>query len=286
MEEIEKFLKLEVKLSDYGSGDGYGSGSGDGYGSGSGDGSGYGYGSGSGDGYGYGSGYGSGDGYGYGSGDGDGYGYGDGSGDGYGYGDGSGSGDGDGSGDGYGDGDGDGSGSGYGDGDGYGSGDGSGDGYGDGYGSGLKTLNNQKIYLIDAVQTIIESVKGNVARGFIVNKDLTLQECYIAKGENTFSHGETLKKAVDSLQQKLLRNLPTEERIKKFKEKFKDFTEKFKAVEFYDWHFFLTGSCEMGRNSFVKNNGIDLENDLLTVNEFIQLTKNSYGGETINLLKS
>jgi len=126
----------------------------------------------------------------------------------------------DGSGYGYGSGYGDG----YGDGDGSGYGDGYGDGYGsgsgDGYGDGLKTLNNQKIYLIDGVQTIIKSVKGNIAKGFVVKSDLTLTSCFIAKGENKFAHGETAEEAISQLQNKLLADLSTEERIEKFKEHF------------------------------------------------------------------
>ena len=37
----------------------------------------------------------------------------------------------------------------------------------------------------------------------------------------------------------------------------------------------------MGRKSFATNNNIDLDNDRLTVNEFIELTKNSYDSEII-----
>ena len=94
---------------------------------------------------------------------------GDGYGDGYGNSDGSGYGYGDGSGYGYG------SSYGYGDGSGYSNGDG--DGYGDGYGYGVKSINNDRVYLIDNVQTIIKSVRNNIAKGFILNKDLTLSSC-------------------------------------------------------------------------------------------------------------
>jgi len=150
---------------------------------------------------------------------------------------------------GYGDGDGYGSGDGYGYGSGYGSGYGygSGDGSGDGSGYGLKSLNNQKIYLIDGVQPIIKSVKNNIAKGFIVQSDLTLVPCYIAKGENTFAHGETLSEALTELNRKLLLNSPIEERIVKFKEAFSSFTEKYKAIDFYNWHTLLTGSCNLGK---------------------------------------
>jgi hypothetical protein len=211
------------------------------------------------------------------SGDGSGYGYGSGDGDGSGYG--YGSGDGDGSGDGYG------SGYGYGSGDGYGSDDGYGygSGYGDGY--GLKSLNNQKVNSIDEVPTIIKSVKNNIAKGFIVHNDLTLTKCFIAKGENQFSHGETLEDALNSLQEKLLLNKPIEERIEDFKTNFNNLTDEYQAKEFYKWHFLLTGSCDLGRKSFVNDKKIDLENDKFSVLKFIDLVQNSYGSDIIRQLK-
>ena len=221
-------------------------------------------GSGSGDGYG--------DGSGSGSGSGDGYGYGDG------YGDGSGSGSGYGSGYGYGDGYGDGSGDGYGYGDGYG--DGYGSGSGSGYGYGVKTYNGQKVYIIDGLETIIESIKANYSKGFILNKDLTLKPCYIAKTGDCFAHGGTLKDAVRDATKKYTHTLPVEERIKSFTQQFKKGT-KYRAEEFFNWHNTLTGSCEFGRKQFCFDNVINVSTDKLTVEEFIKLTKNSYGKDII-----
>ena len=42
----------------------------------------------------------------------------------------------------------------------------------------------------------------------------------------------------------------------------------------------------MGRNAFVRNGGYDLENDTFTVKEFIDITKDSYGGEVIRQLEA
>jgi hypothetical protein len=171
---------------------------------------------------------------------------------------------------------------GYGNGDGYGNGYGDGDGDGDG--NGLKSLNNQPIYLIDSVQTIITSLRNNIAKGFIVNLDLTLTPCYIVKQDNYFSHGTTLKEAFNSLQEKLYENCPLEERISKFKEQFPNFKSKYKASDLFIWHNVLTGSCKMGRESFCRDKSINLETDTFTILEFIELTKNSYGGENIKAL--
>lgn len=242
---IEKFIAL-----DDGTGYGYGSGcSGDGTGSSSG--TGYGCG-GSGDGSGYndgsGSGYGS-DGYGYDSG----YNDGTGSGTGYGYNDGTGSGSG-----------------------GY--------GYDSGYGHDIKEFNNQKVYVIDTIPTIITAVRNNIAKGYVLKSDMTLFDCYIVKNENIFAHGDTLKEAVQALSDKHLARKDTNEVIERF---FETFTkeENYSAKEFYIWHSRLTGSCELGRKTFAQNHGIDIENDLMTVKEFIELTENAYGGSVIKKLK-
>ena len=221
-----------------------------------------------------------------GSGSGSGYGSGSGSGDCDGYG----SGYGDGDGDGYGSGDCDGSGSGSGSGSGYGSGSGSGYGYGYGYGSGsgdgygVKSINGNPIYVVDNIPTIITNVKGNIAKGFILHSDLSLTPCFIVKENNQFSHGNTLHEAFESLQEKLYDDSTEEERIDKFKEHFSDFSKKYSAKDLFIWHHVLTGSCKAGREAFCKDKGIDVNNDRFTVYEFIELTKNSYGGDIIRRL--
>lgn len=220
------------------------------------------------------------------------------SGNGDGFGDGWGNGDGDGSGDVYGDGYGNGRGNGYGSGygDGWGFGNGSGDaddcGYGSGYGSGygcgrgngIGKINNKVIYQIDTIPTIIEHILGNVAKGHMLNSDLTLTPCYIAKGNGHFAHGETLINAVESLRAKIFENMSPDEAISAFLEKF-DPNKTYTGHDFYKWHHYLTGSCEMGRDAFVKARGIDLD-DTFTVNEFIAFCIDEYGGEIIQELKA
>ena len=210
-----------------------------------------------------------GDGYGsgYGSGDGSGSGYGSGDGYGSGYGDGYGSGDGSGYGSGYGDG------SGYG----YGSGDGS------GYGSGIDQINGMHIHRIDDVQTIITSVKGNVAKGFIFQEDLSLTPCYVVKGNNLFAHGDDLHDAMAALTDKMFDDMPEEERIAEFVKAHPDKDKPYPNHDLFDWHHRLTGSCMAGRNAFVKDKGLAMDGET-TVVEFIKLTENAYGGATIKAL--
>lgn len=176
---------------------------------------------------------------------------------------------------------GDGCGSGYGSGCGSGCGSGYGDGYG--YGDGIKELNGDKVYIIDDVPTIIKSVHDNIAQGFILNNDLTLQSCYIVKEQNKFAHGDTLHDAFMSLQEKLYDGSTEEERIEAFRKKFPDYDTPYPNRDLFAYHHVLTGSCRMGRESFCKDKGISLS-DATTVRQFVLLTKNSYGSATIRKL--
>lgn len=193
---------------------------------------------------GYGYGYGSGYSYGYGSGDGDGYGSGSGSGYGSGY----------------------------------------GDGYGSGYGDGIKSYNGHEVYIIDDMQTIIYSVHGNIARGATINSDLTLADCYIAKCEDYFAHGETAKQAMSDAQSKAYQNKPIEERIGYVIEKYPDVDAPIEHSTLFSLHNFITGSCLFGRKEFAKAHSLDPEHGSMTMREFINLTKDAYGGDNIRQL--
>ncbi|NDC39018.1 MAG: hypothetical protein EBZ48_13370 [Proteobacteria bacterium] len=60
-------------------------------------------------------------------------------------------------------------------------------------------------------------------------------------------------------------------------------SDDYPASEFFDWHGRLTQSCKAGRDQFLKDKGIQLT-DMYTVNEFVELTKDAYGGDTIKAL--
>jgi len=218
--------------------------------------SGYGYGAGSGDSYGdgdgsgYGSGYGSGDGYGYGNGDGDGSGYGYSNGSGYGSGSGSSSG--------------------------SSSGSGSSCGFSYGSGSGYK-INNDYIHDIDNLPTIIKSIKGQIAKGYIVNDDLSMTKTFVVKSldNNYFTHGKSIKKAFESLEEKIIADLDVEERIDLFLSEL-DTDKKYEFKYFFGWHGKLTGSCLQGREVFCKNKGLEMEQKM-DIHEFLDICRGEYG---------
>ena len=200
-----------------------------------------------------------------------------GSGCGYGDGYGNGRGDGRGCGNGYG------CGYGYGSGNGYG--EGNGNGSGDGNGNGIKNINGHNVYNVDDTPTIFTHIHGNVAKGYILERNVIFKPCYIVKGNGYFAHGETLQEAQNALEEKIIDEMDVEEKIKLFKEKFPDVNKKYPVKDFYQWHHNLTGSCEMGRKSFANSHNIDIDNDMMTVKEFIKLTENAYCGEVIKELK-
>lgn len=164
-----------------------------------------------------------------------------------------------------------------------GSGDESGYGYGCGYNCGLKEINGKKIYIVDGIQTIFTSIRGNVAKGYIVQPDLQLTPCYVVREDNKFAHGNTLRDAFYSIQEKLYDDNTGEERIEAFKKKFPNYDEKYDNRDLFAYHHVLTGSCKMGRENFIKCKGLSLDGKT-SIREFVELTKDAYGGEIIKKL--
>ena len=157
--------------------------------------------------------------------------------------------------------------------------------FGFGYGNGdVIALNGNIVDYIDNVPTIIIQVHGNIACGYIVKEDLTLESCFIAKVGNSFAHGKTLKDAVADAKAKETKRLPIEERIEKFIEIFGPLDSEHTGKEFYDWHHVLTGSCKMGRDAFCKTHNIGLTK-MYSVRYFLNITEETYGGNVIKSIK-
>ena len=164
---------------------------------------------------------------------------------------------------------------------GYGYSDGSGIGRGSDF--GVKEINGNIVYIIDDIPTIITSVRNNIAKGFIVKNDLQFEPCYIVKENNEFAHGDTLKDAFMSLQEKLYDDSTEEERIETFKKKFPEYDVKYNNRDLFVYHHVLTGSCRMGREAFMSNKGLSLDGKT-SVREFVKLTQDAYGGDIIKKL--
>ena len=179
---------------------------------------------------------------------------------------------------------------GFGDGSGDGSGYGVGEGESDGSGicsvcgeSFIKSCNNQLVYYIDGVPTIIDSVRTGIARGYIINRDKTLSSCFVAKVGNCFAHGFTLKQAYEDALGKHMLGKNDEERADLFIKEFPNIDSERPCKELFRWHNMLTGSCEMGRKQFCRDHGIDL-NANYKIRFFLDITKDAYGGNVIKLV--
>ena len=140
-------------------------------------------------------------------------------------------------GNGYGKGNGYGNGSGGG-GNGVGNGIGNGIGFGKsndyGKGGGIKSINGYDVYKVDNTPTIFTHIHDNIAKGYILERNVILKPCYIVKGNGYFAHGETLKEAQSALEEKILDNMDIEEKIKLFKEKFPDVNKKYTVSKMID----------------------------------------------------
>ena len=170
---------------------------------------------------------------------------------------------------------------------GCGFGGGGGSDYCNGYGrvdfSRIKSYNGKRVYDIDGVATLIFSVHGNLAKCKTIGEDLTLSDCYVAKNGSFFAHGDTAREAIFALRVKVITNMNVDEKISEFLSTFER-GKKYLTIDFYRWHNLLTGSCEYGRQKFAKEHGVDIAGEM-TVDEFIALTEDAYGGNVIKKLK-
>ena len=144
-----------------------------------------------------------------------------------------------------------------------------------------------KVYMVDHVPTCIESVHISMslsyAVGFTIENYSKRCPTIVAKVAGYFAHGDSLREAVQAAQEKLLRNIPIEYRIKAFVELYPDIHQLVPNKKLFDAHHTLTGSCYFGRQQFCKGNGIDLESSM-SIADFIRWTCAEYGDEIIHKL--
>ncbi len=114
--------------------------------------------------------------------------------------------------------------------------------------------------------------------------DFSDSKMYVVKRGGLFSHGNTLKDAYESVKLKYYSTIGREQAILEFKNQFKTGIEYSNNL-FYKWHTILTGSCESGKNHWLKEHGISLDGTM-TLERFVELTKNAYGGDIIMSLST
>ena len=159
----------------------------------------------------------------------------------------------------------------------------SGSGYGSGYGDGIASVDGIRVYRIDGIPTLLTYIRGNIAKGYTLGKDLTLRPCYVVKNGNVFAHGTNLHEAMEALRDKLFDDMSDEERRDAFAEAH-EAGKLYPNADYFDWHHRLTGSCLMGREQFAKDHNVDMTGSM-TPEEFIELTQDAYGGDVIRMLR-
>jgi len=117
----------------------------------------------------------------------------------------------------------------------------------------------------------------------VIGEGLSLKPMFVAKRGGFFAHGLTLRGAVRDAEAKYEESRPLSDRIAGFWKTFGK-GKKYKGSLFFEWHHILTGSCLAGRNEFVERKGLSKES-LYTPEEFIALTEDDYGRESIRELK-
>lgn len=144
--------------------------------------------------------------------------------------------------------------------------------------------NAQRMYSIDEMPTVINSVHGNFAKGAIIVNGQR-RESYIAKVGTCYAHGDSIAEAFHFANAKAKHVIPYEQRIEEFIKKYPSLDIIADNKDLFSWHNYLTDSCLAGRRVFAIEHSIDVENGSMTIREFIRLTKNSYGGDNIKALE-
>lgn len=145
----------------------------------------------------------------------------------------------------------------------------------------LRKYNNRDVIYVDGLATVVESVHKNIIKGFILGDDFSEEKTFVAQNNGYTAHGKTIKDALKAAEDKFFNSLGFESKKQKFLKNFSEKNKKYPAKDFFDWHFYLTGSCLQGRLSFVKEKNIDIEKDSFTVEEFFELTKGVFGWERL-----
>lgn len=148
-----------------------------------------------------------------------------------------------------------------------------GDGEGFNKGYDLKTYNGQPVYIVDRMEMLVYSLRGNIIKGAIINSDLTLQDCFVIKEGNYFAHGASIKEVRENLMYKIL------DRDKSEFEGLK-LSDRLNIDTMIQCYRVITGACGFGVKNFVDNQLNGKLKESYTIREVIELTKNSYGGDT------
>ena len=128
-----------------------------------------------------------------------------------------------------------------------------------------KSVDNT-MFVIEGEKTSkgIKILSGYILRSFD-KKKLVKEVCFVAEKDNFFAHGDTVKKAISDLQFKIISEKLKKEPIKK---------DTIITIQYYR---LITGACEIGVKSWMKQNNIKKES--YKASELLPLLEktNAYG---------
>lgn len=160
------------------------------------------------------------------------------------------------------------------------SGSGSGSGEGRGLDIKISVANSFPVAYIDGIPCIVRSAHSKWAKVSVIRTDdFTLKDAFVGRYETAIAHGDTIRKAIDAAREKYFSMLDFNRQKKRLLAEFAE-NKRLSVKELYQWHGILTGSCEYGRSLFQEEHELS-DDDELTLSEFVQLTKSSYGGDVI-----
>ena len=82
-----------------------------------------------------------------------------------------------------------------------------------------------------------------------------------------------------------IKMIPDYKRINKFIETH-NLTDKYPVKDLERWHMLLTSSCHKGRADFAQSHNLNINEDMLTIPEFFELVKGSWGSNVIELVEA
>ncbi len=67
-----------------------------------------------------------------------------------------------------------------------------------------RSVEKHTIWIIDGIPTIITHIDDNIAKGFILKPDFSLEPCYVAKAYGEYAHGRSIREARSALIDKII----------------------------------------------------------------------------------
>ena len=131
--------------------------------------------------------------------------------------------------------------------------------------------------------THIDNITDKEACGFYLGRSGRKIPFFAIKDDDKIGIGASYGHASDVLLMKQTIGISEEQRLSEFiesHEKDKSYT----VENLWDWHRYLTLSCYSGGERFRDEHGLKME-DLMSIQHFISITENDFGGHIIKKLK-